>query len=45
MIIFRAYTVGGLADGPDTVIIPYYALKNFIDAQGPLKESLFQNGL
>lgn len=37
MIVFRAYTVGGWADGPDTVLIPYTELKNFIDPLGPLK--------
>ena len=38
MIIFRAYTVGGWADGPDTVLIPYAKLKKIIDPTGPLKE-------
>ena len=38
MIIFKAYTVGGWADGPDTVLIPYGKLKKFIDLNGPLKE-------
>ncbi len=37
MIIFRAYTVGGWADGPDIVLIPYAELKKFIDPFGPLK--------
>jgi hypothetical protein len=37
-MIFRAYTVGGWADGPDTVLIPYIKLKEFIDPFGPLKE-------
>ncbi len=37
-IIFRAYTVGGWADGPDSVLIPYAKLKEFIDIFGPLKE-------
>lgn len=40
MIIFRAYRVGGSADGPDTVLIPYAELKEFIDPLGPLKEKL-----
>ena len=40
MIIFRAYTVGGWADGPDTVLIPYINLKQFIDRNGPLKAML-----
>jgi len=38
MIIFKAYTVGGWADGPDTVLIPYGKLKKFIDPLGALKE-------
>ncbi len=37
-IIFRAYTVGGCADGPDTVLVPYDKLKGFIDPCGPLEE-------
>ncbi len=37
MIVFRAYRVGGWADGPDTVLIPYEKLKQFIDPLGPLK--------
>ena len=36
MIVFRAYRVGGWADGPDTVLIPYAKLKEFINPQGPL---------
>ncbi len=40
MIIFRAYRVGGWADGPDTVTIPYINLKSFIDIQGPLERFL-----
>ncbi len=38
MIIFRSYTVGGWADGPATIVIPYQDLKRFIDPNGPLKE-------
>ena len=38
LIIFRAYTVGGWADGPDTVLIPYRKLKKFINPLGVLKE-------
>ncbi len=45
MIIFRAYTVGGWADGPDTVIVLYPGLQNFICPKGPLKDFLFQNEL
>jgi hypothetical protein len=37
-IIFRAYTVGGWADGPDAVLVPYAKLKEFIDPFGPLEE-------
>lgn len=40
MIVFRAYTVGGWADGPDTVLIPYMDLKQFIDPNGPLQAML-----
>jgi hypothetical protein len=40
IIIFRAYTVGGWADGPDTVFIPYTKLKRYIDPRGPLKEMI-----
>lgn len=40
MIVFRAYKVGGWADGPDQVLIPYRKLKEFIDPFGPLKEVL-----
>jgi hypothetical protein len=39
-IIFRAYVVGGWADGPDTVLIPYENIKGFIDITGPLQEML-----
>jgi hypothetical protein len=35
-IVFRAYRVGGWADGPDVVLIPYTELKEFIDPLGPL---------
>lgn len=38
MIIFRSYRVGGWADGPDVITIPYYKLKEFIDPKGPLGE-------
>ena len=38
MIVFRSYRVGGWADGPDTITIPYEDLKEFIDPSGPLKE-------
>ena len=37
MIVFRAYRVGGWADGPDTVLIPYAKLKEYVDSEGPLK--------
>lgn len=37
MIIFESYKVGGWADGPDMVIIPYQKIKNFIDPNGPLR--------
>lgn len=40
MIVFRAYTVGGWADGPDTVLIPYTKLQKFIRPHGPLKAML-----
>lgn len=48
MIIFRSYRVGGWADGPDVITIPYSELKEFIDPKGPLKEvpgmnSIFSN--
>jgi len=38
VIVFRAYRVGGWADGPDAVLIPYAKLKKFIDPVGPLQE-------
>src|SRR5579862_899149 len=38
MIVFRAYTVGGWADEPDAVLIPYAEIKKFIDPFGPLKD-------
>lgn len=38
MIIFESYKVGGWADGPDVVVIPYQELEKFIDPQGPLKD-------
>lgn len=38
MIIFQSYRVGGWADGPDMITIPYLDLKTFIDPDGPLKE-------
>jgi len=38
VIIFRSYRVGGWADGPDVIAIPYYKLKEFINPKGPLKE-------
>ena len=38
IIIFRSYRVGGWADGPDIITIPYNDLKEFIDPNGPLKE-------
>ncbi len=37
-IIFRSYRVGGWADGPDVITIPYNSLNGFIDPKGPLKE-------
>ncbi len=40
MIVFRPYRVGGWADGPDTLLIPYIKLKEFIDAFGPLQTIL-----
>lgn len=40
MIIFSAYKVGGWADGPDTITIPYSTIKQFIDPSGPLKRFL-----
>lgn len=36
LITFRAYRVGGWADGPDQMLIPYAKLKEFIDPRGPL---------
>jgi Protein of unknown function (DUF3298) len=36
LITFRAYRVGGWADGPDQVLIPYEKLKGFINPRGPL---------
>jgi hypothetical protein len=36
-IIFPSYVVGGWADGPDIISIPYRDLKAFIDPMGPLK--------
>ncbi len=40
MIVFSAYRVGGWADGPDKVLIPYANLREFIDPFGPLREIL-----
>lgn len=40
MIVFRAYRVGGCADGPDTVLIPYTELEEYVDPHGPLKALL-----
>ena len=37
-IIFRAYRVGGWADGPDTLTIPWIHLKEYIQTDGPLTE-------
>ena len=37
MIIFPSYVVGGWADGPDIICIPYRDLRTFIDPTGPLK--------
>jgi hypothetical protein len=39
-IVFRACRVGGWADGPDTVLIPYAKLREYIDSDGPLKALL-----
>jgi hypothetical protein len=36
VITFRAYRVGGWADGPDQVFIPYTKIKQFINPDGPL---------
>lgn len=36
LIIFRMYTVNGLNDGPDTVLIPYSLLKPFVNPTGPI---------
>lgn len=38
MIVFPVYTIGGWAEGPDTVLIPYAKINKFIDFSGPLKE-------
>lgn len=37
-IIFRAYRIGGWADGPDALTIPWIHLKEYIQSDGPLKE-------
>jgi len=37
VIVFRAYRVGGWADGPDTVLISYAKIKEYVDLEGPLK--------
>lgn len=37
-IIFRAYRIGGWADGPDALTIPWIYLKEYIQTDGPLKE-------
>jgi hypothetical protein len=36
LITFPAYQVGGWADGPDQVLIPYVKLREYIDPFGPL---------
>jgi len=40
VIVFRSYVVGGWADGPYMLAIPYAMLKNFINPNGPIKEIL-----
>lgn len=37
-ITFRPYHIGGWADGPYSITIPFACLKPFINPQGPLKE-------
>lgn len=39
-ITFRPYHVGGWADGPYSITMPYESLKPFINPLGPLKEFL-----
>ena len=38
MIVFRSYRVGGWADGPYTITIPYEKLMSYIDPAGPIEE-------
>ncbi len=38
IIIFSSYKVGGWADGPDVLFIPYQDITEFIDFEGPLQE-------
>jgi hypothetical protein len=40
MFFLRAYRISGWADGPDTFLVPYSQLKNFIDPHGPLRSKL-----
>lgn len=44
-IIFPSYRVGGWADGPDVITIPYDKLAGFIDPKGPLNEIPSVNSL
>ena len=37
-IVFRSYVVGGWADGPHILTIPYTTLQPYIDLDGPLRE-------
>lgn len=39
-IVFPSYVVGGFADGPDVISIPYSDLSTFIDPIGPLKDMI-----
>lgn len=39
-ITFRPYHVGGWADGPYSITIPFESLKPFINSQGPLRQFL-----
>ena len=40
VIIFRSYRIGGWADGPHIVAVPYEKLKKYINPNGPMKEIL-----
>lgn len=38
LITLPSYTVGGWADGPDCIVIPYLEIRKLLDPAGPLKE-------